>query len=94
MAFIWVFLVCEFMDCTDSTNWYLHIFSPHIWFSLLFRKLLRPVYLPVDNGYPYNTILNNEGIQVNGAVLDSFADDVNSLTTCQMATSEILLKMV
>ena len=51
------------------------------------------IHLPVDNGYTNDTVFYNEGIQVNGAIFDSFTDDVNSLTTCQMATSKILFMM-
>ena len=47
--------------------------------------------LPVYNGNSNDTVLDNEGIQVNGTIFDGLSDDVNPLTTCQMVDTSMCL---
>ena len=47
--------------------------------------------LPVYNGNSNDTVLDNEGIQVNGTIFDGLSDDVNPLTTCQMVDTFMCL---
>ena len=47
--------------------------------------------LPVYNGNSNDTVLDNEGIQVNGAIFDGLSYDVNPLTTCQMVDTFMCL---
>ena len=47
--------------------------------------------LPVYHGNSNDTVLDNEGIQVNGTIFDGLSDDVNPLTTCQMVDTFMCL---
>ena len=50
--------------------------------------------LPVYNGHSNDTVFDNEGIQVNGAIFDGLSYDVNPLTTCQMVDTSMCLSTI